>query len=109
MYQLKYEEREPYYLDLLTSFGLKPQEAKVYLACLKLGESSVSQIARESGIQRTFVYDILDNLQKRGVISAIEAAGKKQFRAISIESFRFLLKEKFERFEIGRASCRERV
>lgn len=100
MYTLKYSEREPYYLELLTSFGLKPQEAKVYLACLKLGPSTVAQIAKGAGIQRTFAYDVLDELKTRGLISAVDVAGKKQFRAISIESFRFLLKEKFERFEV---------
>mgnify|MGYP001563016725 CR=1 FL=1 len=99
MYQLKYQEREPYYLELLTGFGLKPQEAKVYLACLKLGQVTVSQVAKDSGMQRTFIYDILADLTKRGIVSEVDVAGKKQFRAISIESFRFLLKEKFERFE----------
>lgn len=99
MYQLKYDEREPYYLELLTGFGLKIQEAKAYLACLKLGQSTVSQIARETYMQRTFMYDILDVLKKRGIVSEVDVAGKKQFRAIPIESFRFLLKEKFERFE----------
>lgn len=99
MYSYNYSEREPHYLELLTGFGLKVQEAKIYLACLKLGQSTVSQIAKEAGIQRTFVYDILDNLKKRGLISSIDLAGKKRFQAVSIESLKSLLKEKFDRFE----------
>lgn len=95
---LKYEEREPYYLELLIGFGLKGQEAKVYLACLKLGQAGASEIAKETGIQRTFVYDVIEDLKKRGLVSAVDASGKKQFRAISIESLRFLLEEKFDRF-----------
>ncbi len=95
----KYDEREPYYLELLTNFGLKPQEAKVYLTCLRIGQSTASQIAKEAGMQRTYCYDVLDDLKKRSLISSLDISGKKGFRAISIESLKFLLKEKFDRFE----------
>lgn len=95
----KYDEREPYYLELLTNFGLKPQEAKVYLTALRIGQSTASQIAKEANMQRTFVYDVLDDLKKRGLVSSLDISGKKEFRAISIESLKFLLREKFERFE----------
>jgi len=99
MYQLKYQQREPYYLELLTSFGFKPQEAKVYLACLRLGQSTVSQVAAEAEIQRTFVYDIVAELKKRGYISEVDVEGRKQLRALPIESLRYLFREKIERFE----------
>ncbi len=91
--------REAYYLELLTGFGLKENEAKVYLACLKLGQTGVSEIAKKAGIQRTFTYDILEELKKRGLVSIINAEGKKKFQAISIESFQFLMEEKFDRFK----------
>lgn len=94
-----YSERETYYLELLTSFGLKEQEAKIYLASLKLGEAGVTEIAREAGIQRTFTYDILEELKKRGLVSVVETSGKAKFRAISIESFQFLMEEKFDKFK----------
>lgn len=99
MYNFNYDEREPYYLELLTSFGLKPQEAKVYLSCLKLGPSTVSQIAKQANIQRTFVYDILEDLKKRGLVSTVDTAGKRRFQAVSIDTVKSLFKEKFERFE----------
>lgn len=93
-----FDEREKYYLELLISFGLKEQEAKVYLACLKLGEAGVTEISRQSGIQRTFTYDILEELKKKGLVSVFDSSGKAKFRAISIESFQFLMEEKFDRF-----------
>lgn len=95
----KYDEREPYYLELLTNFGLKPQEAKVYLTCLRIGQTTASKVAKEANMQRTFIYDVLDDLKKRGLVSSLEISGKKEFRAISIESLKFLMREKFERFE----------
>lgn len=95
----KYEEREPYYLELLANFGLKQKEAKVYFASLRLGQATVSKIAKEANVERSFVYLILYDLVKRGLVSSMEIRGKKQFRAISIESLRFLFEEKFERFK----------
>lgn len=95
----KYDEREPYYLELLTNFGLKPQEAKVYLTCLRLGQATASQVAKEAKMQRTYCYDVLGDLKKRGLVSSLDISGRKEFRAISIESLKFLLREKFERFE----------
>ena len=92
-------EREEYYLELLTNFGLKLQEAKVYLACLELGQSTVSQISNESQIQRTFVYDILDDLKKMGLISQLDIRNKKYFSALSIEKFGFIQEDRLERFK----------
>jgi HTH-type transcriptional regulator, sugar sensing transcriptional regulator len=95
----KYDEREPYYLELLANFGLKAKEAKVYLATLRLGQATVSKVAKESKVERSFVYNILDDLAKRGLVSLTEIKGKKHYQAISIESLKFLLEEKFERFK----------
>ncbi len=94
-----YSEREKYYLELLTGFGLKEKEAQVYLASLTLGQTGVTEIAKQAGIQRTFTYDILEELKKRGLVSVVDTAGKKHFQAISIESFLFLMEEKFDRFK----------
>lgn len=87
------------YLDTLTDLGLKPQEAKVYLACLKLGQSTVGKIADGAGVQRTFVYDILRDLHAKGIISSVLLRGKMHFSAISVEKFKLIQQEKFRKFE----------
>ncbi len=92
-------KKEESFLKSFIDLGLKGQEARVYLACLKLGQSVVSQIAEEAKIQRTFVYDILANLHDRGIVSSIEARGKKNYSAISIEKFKKIQLEKFKKFE----------
>lgn len=86
------------YLETFTDLGLKPQEAKVYLACLKLGQSTVGKIADESGVQRTFVYDILKDLHIKGIVSSVEMRGKKHFSAVSVEQFKRIQEEKFNKF-----------
>jgi len=88
------------FLGVLTDLGLKSQEAKVYLACLKLGQSTVGKIADEAGVQRTFVYDILKDLHAKGIVSSILLRGKMHFSAISVEKFKLVQQEKFRRFEV---------
>ena len=92
-------DRDQYHLELFTNFGLNLPQANVYLACLKLGQTTVSEIAKKSGIQRTYVYAILDELKKQGLVSTVEIRGKRYFSPISIENFRYLQREKLERFE----------
>ena len=54
----------------LEYIGFKPKEAKIYLALLELGEASVVQIARNTGIKRTTIYNILPSFINRRVISS---------------------------------------
>jgi sugar-specific transcriptional regulator TrmB len=60
----------------LEKLGLNEKEAKVYLALLELGEGNIQQIAKESGIKRTTVYDIIDSLKAKNLLSQI-AKNKK--------------------------------
>ena len=53
----------------IKKIGLSDKEAKIYIACLKLGPSPVRKIADESGINRGTVYDILKALIELGLIS----------------------------------------
>jgi len=90
---------ETNYIESLVNLGLRPQEAQVYLACLKLGQATVSKIAEEAQVQRTFVYDILADLHKRGIASEVEIHGKKNYSVVSIEQFKELQLLKFKQFE----------
>ena len=49
--------------EKLEQIGLDPKEAKVYLAMLELGETTVARIAQKSKIKRTTAYDLVDSLK----------------------------------------------
>src|SRR3989338_7840032 len=53
----------------LTSIGFTDGEEKVYLALLKIGSSSSGPIAKESGVSRSKLYEILEKLARKGVVS----------------------------------------
>lgn len=86
------------YIKPLIDLGMKPQEARVYLACIRLGQSTVSAIAAEAGIQRTFVYGVLEELKRDGIVSSLEVRGKINYSAISLDQFQKKQLAKFERF-----------
>lgn len=62
--------------DLLASLNLSDAEGAVYVATLELGESSILDIARKSGVKRSSIYNFLDELKARGLI--IETKKKKR-------------------------------
>lgn len=86
-------------LDSLIALGLKTNEAKVYLACLKMGQPTVGQIADTTDVQRTFIYDILEELQDKGLISQVEVGKVKHFSALSVEKFKKWQEEKLAKFQ----------
>mgnify|MGYP003684281167 FL=1 len=51
----------------LRYYGFSEKEVKIYLACLRLGEDTTNRISEMSNISRTTVYDILENLKKKGI------------------------------------------
>ena len=92
-------DMENNYLTILSQFGIKSQEAQIYLACLKLGQGTVSEIASESGVQRTFIYDLVRDMVKNGILSEVEIRGTLHYSALSIEKFKVLQEEKINRLE----------
>jgi sugar-specific transcriptional regulator TrmB len=82
----------------LTQIGLHEREAKAYLALLELGESGVSAISKKSGIQRTYVYDVLGALVERGLALEYEKGGKKTYQAQGPETIEAMLQQRLTQF-----------
>ena len=81
----------------LLDIGLSENEAAVYLALLSLGPSPVIKVARGTGIKRTTVYVVLENLMQKGVV-ALELRGfKKLYVAESPEKLVSVLDERRNR------------
>ncbi len=85
--------------ETLKELGLSEGEAAVYLALLKLGEVQVNKIKTETKIHRTTIYDFLDSLVKKGLVSYITKNGVKLFKASHPSHLDALLKEKRDLLE----------
>lgn len=87
-------------LGKLIDFGLSEKEAKVYLALLELGSSSVSEIARRARVARTNTYHLLNALQSYGLVSSNESKSSKVvFSAEKPESLIHMMREKLHEAE----------
>lgn len=80
-------------LQKLIEFGLGDKEARVYLALLELGPSSVTDIARRSKVTRTNTYHLLGGLLAYGLVSSNEGESKVIFAAERPERFLYMMKE----------------
>lgn len=80
--------------ETLEKIGLSKNEAKVYLALLKLGSASVTDIAKSSGVHRVNTYDALERLMEHGLVSAVVKVNKKYFEAADPDRILDILKEK---------------
>jgi len=70
----------------LQQIGLSDKEARVYLATLELGQSSVQQIAKKSGVNRATTYVILESLMKQGLCSTYDEDKKTLYVASNPEA-----------------------
>src|SRR4030066_708639 len=57
--------------DLLLGLGLSLNQARVYLAILKLEKTTVGQVAKFSKVRREDVYRILPTLEKMGLVERL--------------------------------------
>jgi HTH-type transcriptional regulator, sugar sensing transcriptional regulator len=62
--------------------GLSSGEARVFLSLLKIGSARVGQIVKESNVSYSKVYDVLDRLSSKGLVSHIILGNVKYFNAV---------------------------
>ena len=68
---------------VLQDIGLTDSESKVYLTLLEQGDTTRSTILKESGITGSKVYDILERLQRKGLVSIYTQNKINHFRAVN--------------------------
>tara|TARA_Y100000310_G_C20699789_1_gene828635 strand:- start:3922 stop:4641 length:720 start_codon:yes stop_codon:yes gene_type:complete len=86
------------YEEQLAELGLTENEVKIYLALLIGGVMNPSDISKKLGLHRGYVYDALERMQEKGVVSSILQDNKRQFQATSPENLVELLKLRLESF-----------
>ena len=78
----------------LERIGLTKSEIAVYLALLRLGQTTAGPIVDESRVTRSKIYDILERLRQKGLVSTITRNQTKQFSAASPQALVDYLEKK---------------
>ncbi len=93
--------------DALKRIGLTDGEIKVYLALLELGSSTSWNITKESGISGSKVYEVLERLEKKGLVSEMIKNNVKYFEATSPDRILAYLEEKNREIENEKKEIRK--
>jgi sugar-specific transcriptional regulator TrmB len=68
--------------EALEEIGLSEKEVSVYLTLLEIGSGKVQVISRISRLNRTSIYDILESLTQKGLVSRYKKGGASYFNAL---------------------------
>lgn len=86
-------------VESLKELGLTDGEAKVYVALTELGSSTVGPIVNKSRVAYSNVYEILNRLIEKGLVSFIIKEKTKYFQAGSPDNIQEYLNKKQEEIE----------
>src|SRR3989338_5504173 len=67
-------------LEILSAIGLTKNEIKVYGVLFSQGSATAGQITKKVGLFRPRVYDALDRLVNKGMVSFVVINGIKNFQ-----------------------------
>ncbi|MDP7457929.1 MAG: helix-turn-helix domain-containing protein, partial [Candidatus Woesearchaeota archaeon] len=81
-------------INTLEELDLTKTEARIYLAVLELGSCLAGEITKKTGIHRRSVYDSVERLIQKGLLSYIKTNNRKHFEAINPEILLSQIKEK---------------
>ncbi len=79
---------------IFSDLGLTKNETKVYLTLLKTGSSLAGEITESSGVHRRNVYDVVERLIEKGLVSYVVTDNKKWFTPVNPKRFLDLIEEK---------------
>jgi HTH-type transcriptional regulator, sugar sensing transcriptional regulator len=86
-------------MEILQEIGLTQREIKVYLALLELGSTTTGPIIKKSEVPNSKIYEVLESLQNKGLVSWIIKGKIKYFQASNPRHLLTSLKDKERKIE----------
>jgi sugar-specific transcriptional regulator TrmB len=83
----------------LAILGLNENQGKAYLSLLEIGQGSILEISKKSGINRSMLYEIIEDLIKLGIVYRSVRGKKIRFVAREPEFLQSMLEQKLQKFE----------
>ena len=80
--------------QILQHLGLTGIEARIYYAIVELGSVMAGDISIKTGIHRRSVYDAVQRLIEKGMISYIKMNNRKYFQAVHPKKLAEIMEEK---------------
>lgn len=81
-------------LSTLEQIGLSNKQARIYLACLELGETAIKEIAKKAGLKRTTIYDLIEEMLNLGYLKQTVKEKKKRYLAAAPNELEIIIKKR---------------
>jgi predicted transcriptional regulator len=78
----------------LRKVGLTDGEVKLYDSLLELGETTRAQLVKKSGVSPSKIYDVINRLTEKGLVSSVKKHGILHFSAANPERLKEFLEQK---------------
>src|SRR3989338_702563 len=95
--------------SLLRDIGLTESETKVYLALLYLGSTTSGPLTEKSGVARSKIYEVLERLITKGLVSYIVKQKTKYYQAEDPIKFQDYIDQKEKTLEQQRKAMNELI
>jgi len=86
-------------IEILEKIGFTGNEIKVYLALLELGSVTAGEVIKKTKLHRAGVYDTIERLMKKGIVSYVIKANRKYFEATPPENLISFVEEKEDKIK----------
>ena len=95
--------------ELFDIFGLTKNEIKVYEALLKIKRGTKTPIVRESGILSSKVYEVLDRLIKKGLVTSFVENKVNNYVPVHPSNIKHLFDEKIKKIETQKKTFEKKI
>ena len=84
----------------LKNIGLTEDEAAVYIAGLEIGPTTVLEIARKTGLNRTTLYGVTERLMEKRLLTKSVAGKRTLYAAEPPEKLTLMLKDRLANLNV---------
>lgn len=86
--------------EYLMEYGLADKEATTYLALLEIGQSTATNLAKKTGLNRSTTYVILESLKAHGLVSVSGDKIVQEYLAATPETFMKVAERKLQQQQV---------
>ena len=84
---------------VLKELGFEQREIKIYLTIIKLQNQTALQISKQTEIDRTTTYDLLEKMTQKGIVAFKLINNAKHFTVLKPDQLLVYFKEKYTSLE----------
>jgi sugar-specific transcriptional regulator TrmB len=93
----------------LLKIGLTEGEARTYIALIELGSSTAGPIVKKSGIAYSNIYDVLNRLIEKGIVSFIIKNKTRQYQAVSPSNLLLYIEKKEKELNVQKEALKKAI